>query len=99
MGSACVSWWTWLSRPRKVASRLGRGADGEENVRRDRRDRDSRALACGQVAERDVAEPGRGPQDDPQVRRPGGGGGDRPGRPGEGRGRGAGAGSGGGSGG
>jgi hypothetical protein len=41
-----VSWWTWPSRSRKVASRRGRGADGKENVRRDRRDRDSGALPC-----------------------------------------------------
>src|SRR4029077_93959 len=72
MGMACVSGWTWPSRSSRVASRRGRGADGKENVRRDRRDRDTGALACGQVAERDVAEPGRGPQDDPQVRRSGG---------------------------
>jgi hypothetical protein len=36
------------------SSRVGR-ADGKENVRRDR---DTGALACGQVAERDVVEPG-----------------------------------------
>jgi hypothetical protein len=89
-----VSWWTWPSRRSSLSSRLGRGADGEENVRRDRRDRDTGALACGQVAERDVAEPGRGPQDDPQVHRPGGGGGHRARRAGEGRGRVAGAGPG-----
>src|SRR5579862_8511094 len=83
MGMACVSWWTWPSRRGNLASRLGRGADGKENVRRDRRDRDTGALACGQVAERDVAEPGRGPQDAAEVRGAGGGGGDRPGRPGE----------------
>ena len=94
MGMACVSWWTWPSRTRKVASRLGRGADGKENVRRDRRDRDTRALACGQVAERDVRFAGGGPQDDPEVRRPGGRRGDHPGRPGEERGRVAGAGPG-----
>ena len=53
-----MSWWTWPSRWSRVSSRLGRGADGKENVRRDRRDRDTGALARGQVAERDVAEPG-----------------------------------------
>src|SRR5579872_6672554 len=94
MGTACVSWWTWPSRSSNLASRLGRGADGKENVRGDRRDRDTRALAGGQVAERDVAEPGGGSQDDPQVHRPG----DRrrgcPWRAGEERGRVAGPGAG-----
>src|ERR1700755_475250 len=94
MGTGCVSWWTWPSRPSSLASRRGRGADGKENVRRDRRDRDTGALARWQVAERDVAEPGRGPQDDPEVRRPGGGGRDRARRAGERRGRVAGPGPG-----
>src|SRR5581483_3931949 len=94
MGSACVSWWTWPSRWTKVSSRLGRGADGKENVRRDRRDRGADALACGQVAAGNVAEPGRGPQDDPQVRRSRGGGRDHSGRGGEERGRVAGPGPG-----
>jgi hypothetical protein len=62
MGTACVSWWTWPSRRSRVSSRLGRGADGKENVRRDRRDRDTRALARGQVAERDVRLAGGRPQ-------------------------------------
>src|ERR1700730_8671661 len=94
MGTACVSWWTWPSRKSNLASRRGRGADGKENVRRDRRDRDTGALACGQVAERDVRFAGGGPQDDPQVRRPGGRRRDRPWRAGEERGRVAGPGPG-----
>ena len=44
------------------SSRLRRrGADGKENVRRDRRHRDLDALACGPFAERDGREPGCGP--------------------------------------
>src|SRR6202034_4378966 len=87
MGSACVSWWTWPSRWSNLSSRPKRGADGKENVRRDRRRGDTGALACGPVAERDVAEPWGGPQDAAEVRRPGGGRRDRAGRPGEERGR------------
>jgi len=71
----CVSWWTWPSRRGNLSSRRGRGADGKENVRRDRRDRDFRALGCGAVAERDVRLAGDRPEDDPEVPGAGGGGG------------------------
>jgi hypothetical protein len=94
MGSTCVSWWTWPSSSGSVASRLGRGADGKENVRRDRRDRGADALACGQIAAEHVGEPWGGPQDDPQVHRPGSRRRDRARRPGEAGGGVAGAGPG-----
>ena len=70
-----MSWWTWPSRRGNLSSRRGRGADGEENFRRDRRDRDFGALGCGAVAERDVRLAGDGPEDDPEVPGAGGGGG------------------------
>src|SRR5215210_7461897 len=73
----------WSSRSGRVLPRLkGEGADGEENVRRGRRDRDLDPLVCGPVAQRGVGQLGRGSQDDPQVPGPGDRGGDGAGRSG-----------------
>src|SRR5262245_24615607 len=55
----------------------GEGTDGEENVRRGRCDRDLHPLVRGTLDQRGVHVAGGGPQDDPQVPGPGGGG--RPG--------------------
>src|SRR5487761_1578789 len=74
MVSACVSGWTWSSGSQDDSSRRwGGGADGEEDVRRDRYLRDSRALACGPVEERGGGQPGLVAERGAQVRGRGGG--------------------------
>src|SRR6266511_3078739 len=75
----------WSSRSGRVLPRLGtgEGADGEENVRRGRRDRDLDPLVCGPLHQRGGGQSRGGSQDDPQVPGPGGGGGDDAGRAGD----------------
>src|SRR5260370_35056139 len=60
----------------------GRGADGKEDVRRDRYLRDLHALACGPVEERGGGQPGAVAEHSPQVRGRSGGRGDGSGRAG-----------------
>ena len=69
-----------------MPSSEGRSVDvGEEDLRRDRCDRDLDPLVRGPVAERARVQPGRGPQDPAQVHRPRGRGRHRAGRPADGR--------------
>src|ERR1035437_2513507 len=71
---ACVSGWTWSSGSQDRCPRpWGGGADGEEDVRRDRYLRDFRALACGAVEERGGGQPWAVAEHGAQVRGRGGG--------------------------
>src|SRR6266487_6792987 len=81
MGTTSAPGWSSRSGTFSLAgSRSSEGADGEEDVRRGRCDRDLDPLARGPLDQRGGGRPWRGPQDDPQVPGTGAGGGDTAGR-------------------